>query len=135
MTDPIYLDNRCADWAGKLKDDLTAKKVKNPVNHVQKSMGILQEDGLYAFGVYQKYKDKEGGATLGILFKEFLTRDPLKPILFPAGAPAAGDLTSVIKELTGQSLAQIFLARDLILRVLVYAYYHLRANEKKPEQD
>ena len=139
MSFPANLDYLCAKRAAALTAALTdpqAKvKVKNPLNHVQKSMGILQEDGLYAFGVYQKYKDKEGGATLGILFKEFLTRDPPKPILFPAGAPAAGDLTSVIKELTGQSLAQIFLARDLILRVLVYAYYHLRANEKKPEQD
>jgi hypothetical protein len=134
MTDPVYLDYLCAEWAGQLKDDLTAKPFKNPINHVQKSMGILQEDGLYAFGVYQKYKDKEGGATLGTLFTEFLTGNPLKPILFPGSTPTAGDLPSVLRQLTSQSLAQIFLARDLILRVLVYAYYHLRA-EKKPEQD
>lgn len=134
MADPIYLDYLCAEKARELVEKLDGKR--NPDAHVQKSMGILQEDGLYAFGVYQKYRDKEKecGGVLGTQIIGFLTSDHINPLLFPAGAPDTTDLDRVLRQLLGQPLAQIFLAKDLILRVLIYTYYHLRA-EKKPEQD
>ncbi|NMB72447.1 MAG: hypothetical protein GYA22_09895, partial [Bacteroidales bacterium] len=38
-----------------------SKNIRQAENHVTKSLGVLQENGLYAFFLYQKVEYKSGG--------------------------------------------------------------------------
>lgn len=138
MTSPLNLDYLCAARGGLLVEYFINKaklKSQEAANHVQKSMGILQEDGLYAFAVYQQYREKRGGSALLAQIPEFLLKDcrvgEHSGLFSPAPDPATSspDLLSLTKEISQQSLDRLFLARDLIMRVLVYAYYLLRSEK------
>ncbi len=137
MADLVNLDYLCAEKAGRLVDKFLSGGLPVIVarNHVQNSMGVLQEDGLYAFSVYQVYRKGKGGESLEALVSELLLDTRVSSLFFSAHNPPAQSQSSgpgLMMRLTAQSLDRIFMAKDLIMRVLVYAYYHLRSI--KPEE-
>lgn len=125
MPYPANLDYICAVQAERLFASLKTKD--KALNHVQKSLGILQEDGLYAFAVFQDYRAAKGGEEIMQACKDLLTAGATSPLLLPEPPQ---NFLEFCRVLSGQSLDKLFLARDLILRTLVYTYYHLRALAK-----
>ena len=130
--DPTNLDYFCAEMAFKLVEMYKAGDLKEAASHVQRSMGVLQEDGLYAYGIYQTYRKDKGGVLANLLNNFFA--DHRVHSLFASepelSQPSPG-LQVLLMGLTRQPLDRLFLGKDLIMRILVYAYYHLRAKIKE----
>jgi hypothetical protein len=101
-------------------EDKRSKIVRQAENHVTKSLGILQENGLYALFLYQEVepdfiKKEVAGQCRSLLEKEPVAL--LKP---------GEDLFAGLRKLCSE-FGRLFFAKDLIERVLVYARYHLKA--------
>lgn len=88
-------------------------------NHVTKSLGVLQENGLYAFFLYQK---TESGFGEGISEQcsRLLKNEPI--LLLKNDT----ELFAGLREL-GSDLSCLLLAKSLIERSLIYARYHAKA--------
>lgn len=132
MADFVNLDYVSAEMATRLVDNYSNASVsvkKDAKNHIQKSMGVLQEDGLYAFSLYQVYRKDKGGEILERLVSELLLDSRVSSLFFspPPTSHESKSGPALMMDLTGKSIDRIFMARDLIMRLLVYAYYHFRS--------
>lgn len=90
-------------------------------NTITKSLGVLQENGVYAFFLFLEYRLKELGAeqvknqSLGLLRHtgvNLLIQD--------------GDHFAALRRLT-EDLDKLLLARQLLEQTLIYARYHAKA--------
>jgi len=114
------LDMKCAE-AGCLVAQQVEEKLINS------SLGILQHDGVYAFSLYIKAQKKDA-----------ILKEPCEKLLEAAALPKEyGDHNSPLYT----NLDDIFLAKDILERMLVYARYHAKAKSKntppvadKPEE-
>jgi len=120
------LDQLCAQFGWKIADEVYKAIGKNAENHITKSLGILQEDGVYAFFLYQAsrgQREKSGAERL---------RDQAKELLKQAGiygfANTSDPLATVRDHLAGD-LDQLLLAKRLLEQALIYARYHVKALE------
>ncbi|WP_028458260.1 hypothetical protein [Chloroflexus sp. Y-396-1] len=120
------LDQLCAQFGWKIADEVHGAIGKNAENHITKSLGILQEDGVYAFFLYQAsrgQREKPGADRL---------RDQAKELLKQAGidgfAKTSDPLAAVRDHLAGD-LDQLLLAKRLLEQALIYARYHAKALE------
>jgi len=89
-------------------------------NIIQKSLGVLQEDGLFAFLLFLESKNNDvnkriKNKTAQLLHEVGLTND-------------ANDtnMREKILEIT-KNIDEMFLAKNLIERTLIYARYHSKA--------
>jgi len=93
-------------------------------NHITKSLGVLQEDGVYAFFLYQASRgerERQGAEQLRDTAKEFLRK---------AGIQAfqnAGDPLAAVRDHLANDLDQLLLAKRLLEQALIYARYHAKA--------
>lgn len=115
------LDMKCAGCGEAIVADLHGLKEAA----VNRALGILQEEGVYAFFLYLKAEDKDTKALGQKVFAFLLEREGLKEIL----SAEKDDLKAVRDGLAGD-LDALLLARELIERVLVYTRYHLKAKGK-----
>lgn len=128
------LDRLCADAGFKIANDLKSIKTDKseekqggkPVTHITKSLGVLQEDGVYAFFLYQEC-NKKFGVKVREKAREFLQAGPVSLL------KNSGDLYAELKDLCGD-LNDLLLAKSLLERTLIYARYHLKAAEE-PENE
>ena len=105
------IDFLCAECGNNI-----AKEVKEE-SVIQKCLGVLEEDGIYAFVIYSKSKDNsKDNKTSKILEKveEFLKRE------------------NFIKESLTESdlytdLSKLILVKEVIQKALIYARYHAKA--------
>lgn len=90
-------------------------------NTITKSLGVLQENGVYAFFLFLEYRLKEKGAekvksqSLGLLRHSGISLLTQNVDHFVA-----------LRQLT-EDLDQLLLARQLIEQTLIYARYHAKA--------
>ncbi len=119
------LDYLCAKCGQEIVEK--AEKKKEMKNLIQKSLGILQEDGVYAFVVYLDSEGafKNGKVANRILSKifELFTGDNTKLI---EGIYERENVYKQIQKLS-ENIDNLFLAKDLIERTLIYARYHSKA--------
>jgi len=115
------LDFQCAVHAGEI-----AKEVKEE-GTIGKALGVLQEDGVYAFFIYllslerkQPYEKK----AKAIINQAANLLNEHK--LISNQNIDANNVTEIIKPLT-ENLAKLILAKTLLERTLVYARYHAKA--------
>lgn len=134
------LQHLCATKAHKLYEKLygnAGKKYKDAETHVRNSLGILQEQGLYAFYLYQCYRadkpDKPGSGGTPVM-------EELDKLLHETDVAAAlglgtdqQNLRERIVSLLGLDLGRIFLAQEILDRMLTYTLYHLRARGDGPD--
>ncbi len=132
------LDQLCAQFgwamcqkvgdAFKTKDG-KADKAKTE-NHITQSLGVLQEDGVYAFFLYQKSREKDGGSALSAQAHELLKQAGIKPFESESDSLRAvrGDKARNIHGLA-DDLDQLLLAKRLLEQALIYARYHAKALE------
>jgi hypothetical protein len=115
------LDLHCAklgEELGQYNDDETL---------LTNSLGVLEEQGVYAYFLYLKARGKKPGADISKKCSSFLT--DLKLIkacdadVFGALEPLANDLDNLLY------------ARDLLRQSLIYARYHAKAStQERPKQ-
>lgn len=88
---------------------------------IQKALGVLQEDGLFAFSVYLETQNQ---SISNEIQKE--SKCLLNEIDLPK--PSRNTLREDILEIT-QDLDDTFLAKNLLERALIYARYRAKATE------
>ncbi len=110
----INLDLQCAGYAEKIARGLDEKTIG-------KALGILQEDGIYAYLLYlfsQKHTD--------------VVNDSLEVIDLVPGfdwdrQPTEANKLHLTLAKLAESIDSLFLAKELLERTLVYARYHIKA--------
>lgn len=128
----LNLDQLCAQYgyamcqavgnAFKNKDGKVDKA--RTENHITKSLGVLQEDGVYAFFLYQASRgsrEKPGADNLTKQASAFL-----KEAGIAAFQNNTDSLQAVRDHLAGD-LDQLLLAKRLLEQALIYARYHAKA--------
>jgi hypothetical protein len=118
------LDQLCARYGWQIADLVHRAIGKQAENHITKSLGVLQEDGVYAFFLYQAsrgQREKPGAEELSRQAKEFLKKAEIE-----AFKDATDPLQAVRDRLAG-NLDQLLLAKRLLEQALIYARYHAKA--------
>lgn len=126
------LDRLCAEYGNKIAEDLTKvfNDAKKAETLITKALGVLQEQGLYAFALFCKSrgdKEKAGGQKLIELTKELL-KDRLKII-------KGDDFLEEIRKNNGlaSNLDNLIFSINIIESALIYARYHAKALSKENE--
>lgn len=113
----MNLDLECAkagyDMKGAAEDVIT------------KSLGVLQEDGVYAFFLYLKAKDNDNKITKVCL--SLLKNDRIPAL--KALMDGESDPCKALREKFADKLDDLLLAKDLLERALIYARYHAKAKD------
>ena len=116
----MNLDVLCARYAQQIVEDKPGNvEIKKLTTILKNAIGVMREDGLFAFYLFLKYKNEEGKHIWSKIIK--LWKDNETHLV------DEDDESQVIK-LT-ENLSDIFLARRITERTLVYAYYGLRSHE------
>lgn len=139
------LDRLCAEFGHQMCQNVGcafSNKRSDTENLITKSLGILQEDGVYACFLYlasqvkpERDKAKESNASkaaraLANKAAEFLANDSLG--LLPPNA--SGDYQQAMREIRkpgglADNLDDLLLAKRLLEQTLIYARYHAKALE------
>ena len=122
------LDMICAEYGSRVTAQSEPGTEGNKVEStITKSLGILQEDGFYAFALYARSKKDGASAEARTMLaiwntvRDFLA-DP-RVDLIPLNTP---DLLEGIQDMFGD-IDRLGLGKDLTERMLVYARYHAKA--------
>lgn len=120
----MNLDQLCARYGWQIAEQVHQAIGKQAENHITKSLGILQEDGVYAFFLYQASRgarEKPGADKL---------KEQATSFLREAGIQAfqnAGDPLAAVRDHLAGDLDQLLLAKRLLEQALIYARYHAKA--------
>lgn len=122
----INLDQLCAQYGWKIAGQVHQAINKQAENHITKSLGVLQEDGVYAFFLYQASRgsrEKPGADKLS---------EQASALLKEAGIQAfanTSDPLAAVRNHLASDLDQLLLAKRLLEQALIYARYHAKALE------
>lgn len=95
-------------------------------NILQKSLGVLQEDGVYAMFLWLEKKDKN--SNIRKKFVELFKEEHLEPYFGAHFKLESDDFLSfcnAITEIT-EDIDKLLFMKKIIERTLTYAYYHAR---------
>lgn len=121
----LNLDCLAAKYAQKIISCTEDKKASEVDNAVTKTLGVLQENGVYACFLYLLAKEKENG---GVVVKEML--DLLDELNFGWGKPENGSPEKVlghISEKVTVDLERLLFAKETLEQMLIYARYGAKA--------
>lgn len=119
-------DMICAKYGSKIA---RTDKLSEPL--VNKSLGVLQEDGVYSFFLFLAAQAKGIQNTPADCIQKDIF-DLLK-VFFQSIKDSREDILSIVRNNLAEDLNNLFLARDIIERTMVYARYHLKAKPKEDE--
>ncbi len=115
----MNIETRCAHYGSLIVDRAPDRKKVETVT--RNALGVLREEGIFAFYLYLQYRSKEGGGLIWEQVKGLWQDEAVGPLMSSDGS----DREQVIA-LTGD-LNDLLLAREVAERALVYALYGLRA--------
>lgn len=94
---------------------------------INKSLGILQEEGIYAFFLFLASRGKGEKKQADCIRDKIV--DLLKEFFqdIMGNSATVENILQIIRDKLVEDLNDLFLAKDLIERTLVYARYHLKA--------
>ncbi len=93
-------------------------KDKKYIREIDKSLGVLANDGVYAYYVYVKARGVDD---------VFLEKKKIKEIATYCGIPISdGNLETFFNNLSG-NLQNLFFFREILEKILIYARYHAKA--------
>lgn len=121
------LDQLCAQYGWSMAEQVHQAIGKSTENHITKSLGVLQEDGVYAFFLYQASRGQREKACAEKL------QDQAKELLKQAGIKGFGnanDPLAAVRDHLAGDLDQLLLAKRLLEQALIYARYHAKALEE-----
>jgi hypothetical protein len=129
MTKNVNLDFLCARYGHEIVKKVRKSDIENML---QKSLGVLQEDGIYAFTVYL---DSEGAFKDNVEGKEKAVKEILKNVwnllsdtdVALVNGECKRDIVYQELQKLSEDLNKLFLAKDLIEKCLIYARYHAKA--------
>ncbi len=123
------LDLKCAERAYEIIRNIEEEKVeKNKVeNLITRSLGVLQEDGVYAFFLYLK-ANKEKSIVNPIVEKTVNLLRKCDGLIDEGATP-----DNILDNLTDlmSNIDKLFFAKQLLERTLIYARYHAKALPEK----
>jgi uncharacterized linocin/CFP29 family protein len=121
------LDKKCFSCSleivkalNNVKEAERKKKAKELFNFITKSLGILQEDGVFAFYVYLKSEKDEKSCTINVIEKE--TVNLLKESI---NDQLNASLEKI--QLLAEDINTLLLAKSLIEKTLIYARYQVKS--------
>lgn len=120
---------KCAEYGNKIVEEIGNASEKNKIESmITKALGVLQEDGVYAFALYTKSKSGDGGVekiTARVVHDKAckLLKDDKIELLPGSCNSFLDDLRSHL----ANDVDKLFLAKELLERTLVYARYHAKA--------
>ena len=122
------LDRLCAEYGYQIANEVYQAIGKNTENHISKSLGVLQEDGVYAFFLYQASRgktEKPGADRLKEQATALLKEAEIKPF------DTITDSLEAVRAKDGlaNNLDELLLAKRLLEQTLIYARYHAKALE------
>jgi len=144
MSGQKNLDQLCARFGYNIAKEVNEafKKATDTENLITKSLGVLQEDGVYAFFLYlaSQIKEKKGdkkdkrsdaARALANQAAKLLKHEWLKLIQVHDGEDAHKKAMEEIRREGGLAsrLNDLFLAKRLLEQALIYARYHAKALE------
>ena len=122
MGNHTNIEARCAHYGSQIvKNKAQAKDPKRLETITRNALGVMREEGLFAFYLYLQYQKKDGGKVIWDQVKALWRDEAVGPLLSGGG----GDREQVIA-LT-EDLNDLLLAREVAERALIYALYGLRA--------
>ena len=119
------LDMKCAQQGKEIADKVfNLKKDKTKTeNLITKSLGVLQEDGVYAYFLYlSSLKNNYPEDAEKEAFELLKQNDILKDVV-----GSGDDILKAIRENFDNKLDELLFAKELLERALVYARYHAKA--------
>lgn len=119
------LDRLAAQHAQAIIRRTNNKDAGDMDNTITKSLGVLQENGVYACFLYLKAKEKENG---DVVVEEMLNM--LDSLGFGWGKPTtykAEDVLNHITEKIAANLERLLLAKETLEQMLIYARYGAKA--------
>ena len=133
MEDKINLDKLCAEYGYRFAkevsktEDFDAKKAEVLIT---KALGVLQEQGLYAFALF--CESRPGGEKAGAEEIEELTKELLKKLNLINN----GDFLDELRKNDGllTKLDDLMLAIQVLEKSLIYARYHAKAMKETGEE-
>lgn len=119
----MNLDFECAEASEAIKRSILqigANDQKDAEGSITKALGVLQEDGIYAFYLYLASKKKQGVYCVLERETKKLLKNPFPDLdTNRSGCQFARDIIS--------DLDRLLLAKEILERVLIYARYHAKA--------
>lgn len=106
------LDMKCAEYGSKIASTAGIDETL-----ITKALGVLQEDGVYAFFLYTASK---ADAIRTLAFSFLKDRGLLTDT-------DGADVLSVVRDGFRENLDNLLFAKELLERTLVYARYHAKA--------
>lgn len=125
------LDRLCAQYGYEIARKICDKLGKNAENHITRSLGVLQEDGVYAFFLYQSSRgsnEKPGAEYLKEQAAKLLEEAQIGPFKEAQDPLEAVRGNGTTPGLAGK-LDELLLAKRLLEQALIYARYHAKARE------
>ncbi|MGQ9638449.1 MAG: hypothetical protein ACUVT6_11735 [Thermodesulfobacteriota bacterium] len=126
------LDRLCAEYGYKFADEISKALAKKAESLITKALGVLQEQGLYAFGLFCKSRgstEASGAEKLKEITEELL-KDKLSLI-------SNKDLLEEMRKEDGLAsrLDDLMLAAQVLEKSLIYARYHAKAKSNSSESN
>jgi len=129
----LNLDRLCARYGWEIARQTRVALKKNAENHITKSLGVLQEDGVYAFFLYQASRgerEKKGAEAL---------RAQAHALLQAAQISVFDRIADSLEAVRGSNASRgladdvdsLFLAKCLLEQALIYARYHAKGLESE----
>ena len=127
-------NKRNLDWLAAHSAQNVIRKTNNEKasdvdNTVTKALGVLQENGIYACGLFLKSRTGDESNRADVLNAEIL--DLLNKLDFGWGKPRSNASEDVLKHIsdkvTGDSLERLLLAKETLEQMLIYARYGAKA--------
>jgi len=128
-----HLDWLAAHHAQELirKTQDMQEKPSDVDNTITKALGVLQENGMYAFTLFLLSRPKAEKRRAGVVMAEAL--DLLAELGFGWGHPRsnqAGDVLQHISDkVTSDNLERLLLAKETLEQMMVYARYGAKARK------
>jgi len=126
-----HLDPLCAQSGHQIAEQ-TKDALGTPAeaeNHITRSLGVLQENGVYAFFLYQASRKEKGGQELMKQAHALFKTAGIQPFETVTDSLLAVRGDKTIPGLA-DNLDELLLAKQLLEQALTYARYHAKALDK-----
>jgi hypothetical protein len=128
MEQIVNLEPICAEYGRKIIIKDNKIKIKDQENVINKALGVLAENGLYAMAVFllSCHKKEYGRKVLSDFLYELWSNNKVQLIDKKKCKKDPAELLTAVRKIT-DSLPKLILARKVTEQALIFARYHAKA--------
>ena len=128
MEQIVNLEPICAKYGRKIIIKDNKIKIKDQENVINKALGVLAENGLYAMAVFllSCHKKEYGKKVLTDFLYELWSNNKVQLIDKKNFQNDPAELLTAVRKIT-ESLPKLILARKVTEQALIFARYHAKA--------